>query len=321
MAFIRAKFINGEYYYYLVESKRTGEKISQQVIKYLGMYTETEKYAKKHKLKLQTPSKVFPIKIETSLDKIINLKKKRLSLLHRNPMVENRLKEDVSIIWTYNSTAIEGSTLNLKETALILQEGIASGNKVVTDYTSAQAHRDAVNMVYGFLKRKQAINENRILELHRVTMKGLFDVEVVGKYRDVPVWIRGSSYVPPDPEQVPVLMKKLIRRINKNPEHFDPITLSATTHLDFESIHPFADGNGRVGRLLSNWVLMKHKYPPIIIENREKKKYFQVLENVQMRHDLLGIVRFFKKKMNLSLDFHLQQLDPDYKKWMKTLKK
>lgn len=321
MVFIRAKFINGAYYYYLVESKRTGEKISQQVIEYLGTRAEAEKYAKKHKLKLPPPSKVFPANIETSVDKLISLKKKRLSSLHRNPMIESRLKEDISVIWTYNSTAIEGSTLNLRETALILQEGITSGNKVLTDYMAAQAHRDAINLVYDFVKKKQVINENTILKLHRITMKGLFDVEVVGKYRNVPVWIRGSSYAPPPPEQVPMLMKKIVRRINTNPEHFDPITLSAIMHLDFESVYPFGDGNGRVGRLLSNWILMKYNYPPIIIENREKKKYFQALENAQMSHDVSGIVRFFKKKVNLSLDFHLQRLDPNYKKWIKTLKR
>lgn len=320
MVFIRAKFINGEYYYYLVESKRTGEKISQQVIEYLGTRDEAEKYAKKHKLKLPPPSNVFPVNIETSVDKLINLKKKRLSSLRRNPMIESRLKEGISVIWTYNSTAIEGSTLNLRETALILQEGITSGNKVLTDYMAAQAHRDAINLVYDFVKQKQVINENTILKLHRITMKGLFDVEAVGKYRDVPVWIKGYSYVPPPPEQVPMLMKKMVRRINTNPEHFDPIILSAIMHLDFESVHPFGDGNGRVGRLLSNWILMKYNYPPIIIENREKKKYFQALENAQMRHDVSGIVRFFKKKVNLALDFHLQRLDPNYKKWIKTLK-
>lgn len=320
MAFIRAKFINGEYYYYLVESRRAGGKILQDTIKYLGARSEAEKYAETHNLKLTAPRSAFPIKAETSLDKLIELKKKRLSKLRRNPTIERRLRDDIAVIWTYNSTAIEGSTLNLKETALLLQDGVASGNKALTDYMTAEGHRDAVNIVYNFVESRQTIDEPSILALHKAVLKGNFDVHVIGEYRDVPVWIRGSSYVPPPPEQVPAFMKKLITLANSNPKRLDPITLSAMVHLDFESVHPFADGNGRVGRLLSNWILMKHKYPPIIIENSEKKKYFTALENAQTRHDKTGLLRFFKKKTNLALDFHLERLDPDYKKWMKTLK-
>jgi Fic family protein len=320
MAFIRAKFINGEYYFYLVESKRVGGRISQETIKYLGRRGEAEKYAQTHKLKFAAPPSAFPTSMETSLDRIIELKKKRLSNLRRNPIIERRLRNDIAVIWTYNSTAIEGSTLNLRETALLLQDGIASGNKALADYMVAEGHRDAVNMIYNFVENGQTINESSILALHKAVMKGIFDVHVVGKYRDVPVWIRGSSYIPPPPEQVPAFMKKLITMAKSNPGRFDPITLSAIVHLDFESVHPFADGNGRVGRLLSNWILMKHKYPPIIIENSEKKKYFVALENAQTRHDKSGLLRFFKKKVNLALDFHLEQSDPNHKKWTKTLK-
>jgi Fic family protein len=103
------------------------------------------------------------------------------------------------------------------------------------------------------------------------------------------------------------MMKKLVERIRKNPEKLDPIALSAAAHLDFESIHPFRDGNGRVGRLLSNWILMRSGYPPIIIENREKRRYFSALEAGQARDDVSRIRFFFVRKMMGALDFYLER--------------
>ena len=306
MAFIRSKFINGEYYYYLVEAKRAGGIQRQTVVKYLGGRESAEKYAETHILKMPSARKVPECSME-SLDMEIAGKFRRFKALRENPVFSEELRREIMEIWTYNSTTIEGSTLTRRETALAIEEGIVSGAKPLTDYLAAKGHASAVDLVYGFVKENRRVGESAILELHRAVMAGIFDVEVVGKYRDIQVWLRGRKYVPPPPEQVPEMMREMIKQINKNSENLDPVTLSADIHLNFESIHPFRDGNGRVGRLLSNWMLMRAGYPPIIITIREKRRYFNALEYGQVRGDPSRLRFLFKRKMRDALDFYLER--------------
>jgi len=308
MAFIRAKFINGEYYFYLVENKREGGKVHQEIIKYLGRQDEAEGYAKEKGLKMPE-IKEAEEEGEKELDRKISRKKKQLDSLRPFPKeLEDRLKEDLVILWTYNSTAIEGSTLSLKETAILLEEGISAGNKPLKDYLAAKAHKDAIILIFGWIeKKKKAITEEDIMELHKATMGGVIE-KYLGVYRPVQVYLRSSPFVPPPPNQVPKLMGEFVYKLNENPHKYDPITLSAVSHLDFESIHPFIDGNGRVGRLLANWVLMKNGYPPIIIAKTERARYLRLLEEAQVRFRHLRLVRFFKKKANDAFDFYLRRL-------------
>lgn len=310
MAFIRAKYINGEYYFYLVESRREGKLVYQDIVKYLGKREDAERYAREKKLKMPEIKKALE-KSEKVLDKQIARKKATLdSLRPFSKVLEDRLREELVILWTYHSTAIEGSTLSLKETATLLAEGIVVGNKPLTDYLAARGHRDAINLVFKWIEDgKENLAEADLLELHRATMKNVVDV-YLGVYRPVQVYLLGSSYTPPPPGQVPQLMRGFLRELNRNPKKHDSIKLAALTHLDFESIHPFVDGNGRVGRLLANWVLMKNGYPPIVITKRERVRYFRMLEEAQTKLVAYRIVRFFKKKANAALDFYLKRLVP-----------
>ncbi len=309
MAFIRAKYINGEYYFYLVESRREGKLVHQDIVRYLGKREDAERYAREKKLKMPEIKKALE-KSERALDRQIARKKAALDSLRPFPKVlEDRLREELVILWTYHSTAIEGSTLSLKETATLLAEGIVVGNKPLTDYLAARGHRDAINLVFRWVEEKEDLAEADLLELHRATMKNVVDIHL-GVYRPVQVYLLGSSYIPPPPEQVPQLMWEFLRKLNLNPEGHEPIKLAALTHLDFESIHPFVDGNGRVGRLLANWVLMKNGYPPIVIAKRERVRYFRMLEEAQTKLVAYRIVRFFKKKVDAALDFYLKRLTP-----------
>lgn len=310
MAFIRAKHIGDEYYFYLVESRREGKLVHQDIVEYLGKREDAERYAKEKGLRMPEIKKALE-RGERALDRVIAAKKASLDSLRPFPNVlEERLREELVILWTYNSTAIEGSTLSLKETATLLAEGIVVGNKPLTDYLAANGHRDAVNLVFKWVDGgKEALTEADLLELHRTTMKNVIDV-YLGAYRPVQVYLRGSSYIPPPPDQVPQLMQGLFQELNLNPRKHDPIKLAALTHLDFESIHPFVDGNGRVGRLLANWVLMKNGYPPIVITKRERTRYFGVLEEAQVKLTSYRVVRFFRKRVNDALDFYLKRLKP-----------
>jgi len=310
MAFIRAKYINGEYYFYLVESKREGKMVYQDIVKYLGKREDAEKYAREKKLKMPEIKKTLE-KSEKALDEQIARKKVALDSLRPFPKVlEDRLIEELIILWTYHSTAIEGSTLSLEETATLLAEGIVVGNKPLADYLAARGHRDAINLVFKWVEEEKGkLAEADLLELHRVTMKDVVDA-YLGVYRPVRVYLRGSSYTPPPPDHVPKLMSEFLRKLNHNPKGHDPITLAALAHLDFESIHPFVDGNGRAGRLLANWVLMKNGYPPIVITKLERVRYFRILEEAQTKLVTYRIVGFFKKKVDVALDFYLKRLKP-----------
>lgn len=310
MAFIRAKYISGEYYFYLVESKREGKLVYQDILKFLGKREEAEKYARDNGLGMPEIKRVEG-KTERALDAVIARKKAALDALRPFPRVlEDRLREELVILWTYNSTAIEGSTLSLKETATLLSEGIVVGNKPLTDYLAAKGHRDAVNLVFEWVEGgKKGLTEADLLDLHKAAMKNVVDV-YIGVYRPVQVYLHGSSYIPPPPEQVPKLMKSFLRGLNDNPKKHDPVKLAALTHLDFESIHPFVDGNGRTGRLIANWALMKSGYPPVVIAKRERVRYFRMLEEAQTKLVNYRVVRFFKRKVEDALDFYLKRLKP-----------
>jgi len=314
--YIRAKFINGRYYYYLAESERTGGRVVQKTLSYLGSREEAAEYAKKHGLKMAEPSPSPGDAGESALDKLLALKKRRLASLRISPEVEKKYREDLAIAWTYNSTTIEGSTLSLKETNLFLSEGVVGANRLFEDYMDARGHKDAVETLFLWADKapKRKIAEIDILNLHKLALWGR---AWAGKYRDVQVYIRGAGHVPPPPSSVKELMKDFVEGVNGNPAKLPPVAHAAVSHADFESIHPFVDGNGRVGRLLANWMLMRAGYPPIIIEVRERKKYFRLLEDAQARDNPVPLIWFFKNKLNKAYDFYLKRVDPDYAAWTK----
>ena len=310
MAFIRAKYIGGEHYFYLVESRREGKLVYQDIVKYLGRREDAERYAREKKLKMPEIKKTLE-KSEKALGKQIARKKAALDSLRPFPEVlEERLSEELVILWTYHSAAIEGSTLSLKETATLLADGIVAGNKPLTDYLAARGHRDAVNLVFKWVKEgKKELTKADLLELHRTTMKDVTDI-CLGVYRPAWVYLRSSHFTPPPPAQVSKLMRNFLQELNRNPKKHNPIKLAALTHLDFESIHPFVDGNGEVGRMIANWALMKKGYPPIMITKRERAHYFRMLEGARTKRATYLVVRFFNKKVNDALDFSLKRLKP-----------
>ncbi|MEW6329518.1 MAG: Fic family protein [Candidatus Micrarchaeota archaeon] len=318
--YIRAKFINGRYYYYLAETERIGDRIVQRTRSYLGSREEALAYAKKHGLKIVEPKQGVKGRRMDALDRLIAMKKERLDSLRVSPDVEKRYREDLAVFWTYHSTSIEGSTLTLKETDLFLSEGVVGANKPFEDYLDAKGHKNAVSLVFLWVDKdpKRKIQEIDILNLHRTTM---WARDWAGKYREVQVYIRGAAHLPPPPSHVMKMMKEFMKRLNENPEKLPVIAHAAVSHAEFEGIHPFVDGNGRVGRLLANWILMREGYPPIIIEVRERKNYFRLIEEAQVNDNPMPLVWFFKRKLNQAYDFYLKRVDPDYEKWSSEMKK
>lgn len=184
------------------------------------------------------------------------------------------------IEYTYNSNAIEGNTLTLQETALVL-EGITIDRKPLKDHLEAVGHKDAFLYVQDLVKEKAPFSESIIKQIHTLVL--MDRPEDRGVYRRIPVKIMGAYHMPPEPVIVPEQMEKLVKEFSKKKLH--PIESAALFHLKFEGIHPFMDGNGRTGRLILNLFLMQNGYPPINVKFADRKRYYEAFDSYYRDND------------------------------------
>lgn len=204
------------------------------------------------------------------LDSLKNEIDKRRPL---TPGEVERLRDEFLIDYTYNSNAIEGNTLTLQETAMVL-EGITIDKKPLKDHLEAVGHRDAFLYVQDLVKDNIPFSEYIIKQIHNIVL--IDRPEDRGIYRRIPVRIMGAFNEPPEPIVVPELMENLIKEFDNKKLH--PIESAALFHLKFEGIHPFVDGNGRTGRLILNLFLMQHGYPPINVKFTDRKRYYEAFD-------------------------------------------
>ena len=194
----------------------------------------------------------------------------------------NRLREEFLINFTYNSNAIEGNTLTLQETALILKEGITIDEKPLKEHLEAVGHKDAFYYIEELVKEKVNLSEKVIKDIHTLVL--MDKPQHRGVYRRIPVTILGAVHEPPQPYLVPVLMEQLINEYNGEMKEKHIIEKVSLFHLKFEGIHPFIDGNGRTGRLLLNLELMKEGYPPINIKFKDRRKYYSCFSDYHLKN-------------------------------------
>lgn len=207
-----------------------------------------------------------------ALLKRIEEKKRRLDA--RRPLPRDalkRLQEEFMLHHTYHSNAIEGNTLTLSETKLVIEEGITVGGKPLSEHLEAKNTSDAYNLVEG-LARERELDHTTIQEIHEVVMMGL--VEEAGRYRTKNVRITGAIKTPPSFNKVPGLVDELLNNLEPI---IHPIKKAAYFHHGLVEIHPFIDGNGRVARLLTDLLLIKSGYPPIILRTDDRAKYYRWL--------------------------------------------
>jgi len=183
-----------------------------------------------------------------------------------------RLKEEFLVEFTYDSNAIEGSTLTLQETAMVL-EGITIDQKPIKEHLEAIGHRDAFLYIESLIKKNAAISEKIIKEIHSLVL--INRPEDKGIYRRIPVKIIGALNEPVQPYLISIKMEALIRDYEKMKKTRHIIECVVLFHIMFEEIHPFVDGNGRTGRLLMNFDLMQNGYPAINIKYFDRKKYYE----------------------------------------------
>lgn len=217
-----------------------------------------------------------------------------------------KLKEEFLIEYIYNSTSIEGNTLSLNETKLVLEEGITIGGKSLREHLDVTNQKEAFAWIENWIKQKKAIREADILTLHQITLKGISEYWA-GKYKTSENRIIGSQLKTTAPYKVQSEMGNLVHKLNINPEKWNPIELAAVAHHEIARIHPFIDGNGRVARLLCNLILMRNSYPPIIIRNKDRKKYFTCLEKAHFGN-LNFFIDFIAKMEEESLIRYLNAL-------------
>lgn len=183
-----------------------------------------------------------------------------------------RLRDEFLIEFTYNSNAIEGNTLTLQETALIINEGITIAEKPLKDHLEVMGHKDAYFYVEQLVKDKVPFSEKVIKEIHSIVL--MDKPQDKGIYRRVPVRILGAAHEPPQPYLVPIKMEQLIVEYDEMKKRLHPIEQVALFHLKLEGIHPFIDGNGRTGRLLMNLGLLKEGYPAINVKFADRRRYY-----------------------------------------------
>lgn len=203
------------------------------------------------------------------------------------------LREKLIVDWTYNSNAIEGSTLTLSETKIVL-EGITIGGKSVVEHLEAINHKEAIVFLEKLVQTNIKLSEWDIKNIHAIILKNIDDSHA-GKYRMSNVIISGANHIPPKYEQLNTLMEKLIHNLNNSWVNYHPIIQAALLHGEFVKIHPFIDGNGRTARLLLNFILMQNGYTPAIIKKEDRLSYYESLDHAHTTKDYSLFINFILK--------------------------
>lgn len=209
--------------------------------------------------------------------KIDQLKQRLDKLRPLDPYVVKNLQDDLILRWTYHSNAIEGNTLTLLETKVVLEDGITIGGKSLREHFEAVNHREAIHYVNDIIANNEPFSEWQIRNIHRLILKCI-DEDNAGRYRMVNVEISGASHTPPDCALLTDKMAQLVDWYETQAAALHPIERAAAVHADFVGIHPFIDGNGRTSRLLMNLELMKAGYLPCIITVDKRLSYYEALD-------------------------------------------
>ncbi len=240
--------------------------------------------------------------------------KKLNSLRPIHPSVLAKIREQFQIEMTYNSNAIEGNSLTLKETFWVIQEGITIKEKPLKDHLEAKNHKEALEYLYELIdnSKRHTISEHLIKELHTLVVRDS-QRDIAGKYRDGDVIIGGADHKPPSYLQVPSQMKSIIDWASNNKRKLHPVEFSALLHHKLAYIHPFWDGNGRTARLVMNILIMSKGYPIAVILKNDRKRYYRVL-SLADDGNYAPLCEFIAQAVIRSLNIYLGILSPSQKK-------
>ena len=274
---------------------------------YIGRGDKTDKQIKelieKHAPALEKKAK----ELLSSKDPLFGLLSKKEELLLEGIRKKNqqKIKKMDALAWknyydwflaqfTYNTNAIEGSTLTLQDTSLVLFENVVPKGKSPIEINEVQNHKQSFDYVLGY---KGNITKKFVLEIHRRLMHNIL-WDAAGKFRNVDVYIRGVDFVPPPYKDVEREFRNLLMWHTNNKDKYNAVVMAAHFHSAFEAIHPFRDGNGRTGRLILNFMLRKNGFPMVDIKNKDKERYYKALYEAQKNNNLKPLVGMIVDYLN-----------------------
>lgn len=282
---------NGKTYYYVTKNFRVSSKKWKKLRKYVGDKPPSKEETKKAiediesealKKGLKMPASSYTYLSNEEVEKLQDLKEVFNKWHGKLSEVEKKKYEnDFVVRFTYNSNAIEGNRLSLRETSMILTENIIPAGATPNDYNEAINSKDC----YEFMKDYNGeFNQRFLLKIHDILTKNT-NCRIVGNYRDHNVKISGSDWVPPSHEKVKEEMRKVFQWYYSVRKKLHPVELGAVLHNKLVRVHPFADGNGRTSRVIMNWILIKSKFPMFYIESRDKIIYYNAVEEGDKGND------------------------------------
>ena len=227
----------------------------------------------------RTINKIESIELEAILTEIDTLKDRLQQYRH---LQGEKVSKAFELEYTYESNRIEGNTLTLQETSLVVEKGLTIGGKSLREHLEAINHTHALEYVAELVKDKTALTETTLLNIHKLILQSI-DNENAGTYRKIQVLISGAKHTPPQPFLVPVQMEGFFIWYAENKNTLHPVLMAAEMHERIITIHPFIDGNGRTSRLLMNLVLLQKGYPIAILKGdvENRLKYYATLETAQ----------------------------------------
>lgn len=253
--------------------------------------------------------------LSPALNARLDKKLRELNALRPLPLsAVQKLCESLQIEMTYNSNAIEGNSLSLKETFLVINESITVKGKPLKDHLEAKDHHAALAYLYDLVEagERNTMSERLIRTLHQMIAQET-DKEWAGRYRNADVIIGGSSHKPPSAIDVPKKMEELMRWLQKERRSLHAVELAALLHHKLVFIHPFFDGNGRTARLTMNLLLMQAGFPLVVVLKNDRRRYYDVLSKAD-DGEYEPLVRFIAQAVERSLDIYLKTLTPERKK-------
>lgn len=291
--FVRKKKIKGREYYYIVKSTRIGKYKWKKFERYIGLNPPSKRDLEKYKDEFDSIKEFF-LEKKKALEKIKKLYLKKIKTSTKDELMN--LENEIITKFTYDTNRIEGSTLTYKDTKMLLEEGISPREKPIRDIKECENHKSA----FLYMKNNLAkdIHRQFILELHRILKENI--TEDAGKFRDAQVSI--GNLIALRADMIETEIKNLLTWYKKN-KSLHPLELSAVFHCIFERIHPFFDGNGRVGRLLLNFILLKNNYPVVIIQNKNKRRYYTALRHAD-NGNYLYMIKYLYSEMERGVELY-----------------
>ena len=271
-------------YYYLYHDSKKGKRRQRE--EYLGKIIPADINNRKKNFALELARDEWTL----ILEKIYKNYKKAQNKTPTS--IQEKNLNSFSIKFTYNTQRIEGSTLTLKDTFLLLDDGLTPSNKPYSDVKETEIHQ---KLFLDIIKQRQDLSLNVIKKWHK-TLFVQTKPDIAGLLRDYNVGIRGSKFIFPPHTAVKSLLNGFFKWYNASKKTLNPVELAALSHLKFVTIHPFGDGNGRTSRLVMNHVLNKFDYPLLDIDYGDRRSYYNALEKSQTKYDDLPFLQWFMKR-------------------------